>query len=417
MRVLVVHDRGEVRAEIEVLVRDEVGASAQVVTASDGSAAHEVLAKQIFDLMIIDLTLPLIAGKGQADYATVDRLLQELFATERLNTPGDIVGITVDPLAFASIASNVGPHLMSVIIEDVEGKWRQTLRDKIAYARRATRSRLLSINSQFWYDALVVTALDKEALPYETIFETVPAPTYLGARDFGFRDAAGTVRRGALFAIGKSGQASAASITQSLVSYFRPQVALMTGFCGGIEAKKVKIGDLIVFESSIDWDYGKWEERPKDGSLDPSQEAVFVSRPNPIPIVGTPVHLALREIAVHGLAEEQKLLGQFARGRGSLAQIGYHVGPVASGSAVVANSQVISRIRGINEGILGVDMESYGFYHACSRTHVRRPSFACIKAVADHSDGSKGDEYHESCSTISAAAAAELLKSKFGFVS
>lgn len=416
MRVLVVHDREAVRDQLVEIVKTEAGNGVHVEAANDFVSAHRQLSANIFDLMIIDLTLPHIHGRGEADYSTADRLLQELFGTDGLNCPGDIVGITKDPAALTSIANNIGPHLMGIIEEDDNGGWKQRVQDAVAYARRASETRLISLNSQFWYDAAIVTALDKELAPHLERFEHEPAKHFVGAREFGFRDNGGAMRRGVMFAIGKSGQASAASYTQSILSYYRPKIALMSGFCGGIKAKKVNIGDLIVFESALDWDYGKWQEVGQTDGEQTVKETVFNSRPDPVSIAGEPVHLIGRDMVSNGLKDKSALLKKFGvLEKGSLQDFTVHLGPVASGSAVVANDEIVGKIRGLNESIVGVDMESFGFYYACRRTHVRKPAFVCMKAVADHSNGNKGDEYHATCSEISANAVAEILTTRWKF--
>lgn len=416
MRVLVIHDREAVCDELVNIVKVEAGAGVQVETANDFVSAHRQLSAHIFDLVIIDLTLPHIHGRGEADYSTADRLLQELFGTDGLNCPGDIVGVTKDPAALSSIANNIGPHLMGIIEEDEKGSWKKRIRDAVAYARRASETRLLSINSQFWYDAAIVTALDKELAPHLNRFEHDPSKHFSGAREFGFRDKSGAMRRGVMFAIGKSGQASAASYTQSILSYYRPKIALMSGFCGGIKAKKVNIGDLIVFESALDWDYGKWQEVEQTDRGGTVKETVFHSRPDPVSIAGEPIHLVGRDMVANGLKDKAALLQKFrVLEKGALQDFAVHLGPVASGSAVVANDEIVGKIRGLNESIVGVDMESFGFYYACRRTHVRKPAFVCMKAVADHSNGNKGDEYHATCSEISANAVAEILTTKWTF--
>lgn len=421
MRVLVVHDRENVRNELVDIVNGEAGSGVLVEQADDFVSAHRKLSSLIFDLMIIDLTLPHMHGRGEADYSTADRLLQELFSTDGLNCPGDIVGITKDSAALSSIANNIGPHLMGIIEEDNKAVWKQRVRDAVAYARRASETRLLSINSQFWYDAAIITALDKELAPHLERFECEPSKLFPGSREFGFRDSLGAMRRGVMFAIGKSGQASAASYTQSILSYFRPKIALMSGFCGGIKAKKVNIGDLIVFESALDWDYGKWQEvKQTDGDQtdgdQTAKETVFHSRPDPVSIAGETIHLIGRDLVLNGLKDKSTLVKKYSGlGKGSLQDFAVHLGPVASGSAVVANDEIVGKIRGLNESIVGVDMESFAFYYACRRTHVRRPAFVCMKAVADHSNGNKGDEYHATCSEISANAVAEILTARWNF--
>jgi nucleoside phosphorylase len=88
----------------------------------------------------------------------------------------------------------------------------------------------------------------------------------------------------------------------------------------------------------------------------------------------------------------------------------------ASGSAVVANDTIVAQIRGLNDSIRAVDMESYGFYDACLKTFVAKPKFICLKAVSDFCNGEKGDDYHKYCSLLSAISTRRLLSEFIDFI-
>ena len=133
--------------------------------------------------------------------------------------------------------TSLGPHVTVAIPEDEKGDWRRYLSDKIKYASRAAVTRQISINQHFLYDALVVTALDKKFEPYKDKFDFNDIRHFAGAQEFIFPDKEGASRRGVAYSIGKSGQARASSITQSLLTSFRPRLALMSGLCGGVEGK------------------------------------------------------------------------------------------------------------------------------------------------------------------------------------
>lgn len=400
LKVLIVHDRAEVGQKIANIVRTTVP-SAEFQMAEDGAGARRFLSQSIFDLLVLDLTLPHMRG-ARADYRVADELMKEMFGLDTLNVPGDIIGMTKDTEALELVSTSLGPHLMVTILEDAEAKWETYLADKIRYAERAATTRQVSANRHYVYDALLITALDEEFEPYRSRFDLTELRHFPGASEFVFADRNGVSRRGVAYAIGKAGQARAASSTQSLLSFFRPKLALMSGFCGGVKGKS-NLGDLMLFESSYDWDYGKWVERP-------NQPMMFLSRPSPISIEGAPLHRIARALIESNFSKGPALLRDIKqKSLGAVHNFTSRLCPAASGSAVVANDEIIERIGGLNESIRAVDMESYGFYFACSRTMVAQPDFICIKSVADFCNGDKGDELHEACSAISAAATIEIL--------
>src|SRR4051812_8990011 len=99
-KFLVVHDREPVATRICDLIRSIVP-DAAIDKAGDGATARQRLSSNIYDLLIIDLTLPAIKGRNE-DYKVADQLLQELFSIDSFNVPGDIIGVTIDPLALES---------------------------------------------------------------------------------------------------------------------------------------------------------------------------------------------------------------------------------------------------------------------------------------------------------------------------
>lgn len=407
MRILVVHDRVEVAAEIEAVIRDVSGPQAMVDKAVDGVGARQALREGLYDLLIIDITIPQITGRTEVDVRTADELLAELFLLDTLRKPGDIIGITRELDALVTVSNNLGVHMMAILEERPDTLWKKQLADKIKYAKLASDSRIVSVNQHYWYDALVVTALDEEFTPFREMFELAPAKTYRRAETFTFTDKQGQLRTGAAFAIGQSGQASAASITQSLISFFRPSAVIMSGFCGGVEGES-SIGDIVLFEQAYDWDYGKWRT-PKDNPDAP----VFQARPYPIPIGDGRMRDAVRQFLGSNFAEPDywgPLKSELERWEDDKRRV--VLKSAASGSSVVGHKQIVEQIFALNGNIRAIDMEAYGVYHAADHTHVRKPEFICIKTVADYADGDKGDKYHP-IACFRSAEATRIILTKF----
>ncbi len=412
MKVLVVHDREDVAQKVCTLVRNVLGHSSEIDKVEDSHLARQHLSKTIYDLLIIDLTIPAIKGKTPVDYRAVDELLTELFSLGTLNIPGDVIGMTRDCDALKLVNTSLGPHLMVMIEEDQEGLWAEYLCDKIVYAQRAADTRSISVNRHYLYDALIVTAMDKEMRPYEAHFEMNNVAHFPGAKEFLFKDSCGKSRKGIAYSIGRSGQPSAASMSQALITSFRPQLALMSGYCGGV-ISKVSLGDLVFFESAYAWDYGKWSEESAENG---GARSVFLSRPNPIDIMDQETHRVARDMVQSNFGKSQEIQKKNKDlTKGKLGEVSLHLCPTGSGSAVVANDEIILQIRGLNDSIWAVDMECYGFYHAGKNTNVIRPQFICIKSVSDYCNGEKGDDLHEACSEISSSAVVEILRKRWVF--
>ena len=403
MNILIIHDREEIRKEILKLCRAILGEVGIIKEACDYISARDALSDHIFDLAIIDLTLPHMEGKFSADYETAHGLIVEIMESSTISAPGDFIGVTRDAAAAQSISGNIGSHLMAIIEESETGEWKQQLGDRVAYVQRSRTSRQLSLVSHYDYDACIITALDVELRPYHDIFQISEDSFFPGAYRFVYTDGSGTVRRGIVYSIGRAGPASAASGTQALLIWYRPRLLLMSGFCGSIK-REYKLGDMVIFETVFDWDFGKW--RPKRFG-----RSEFHARPDPIGIRDLRIHGLARRVAADGIPEFAGVIDRATELSPKLDRtLSFHLGPAASGAALVANPSIIKRIRGLNEAIGAVDMESYGVYMAARMTPGPRPEYIVVKAVADYCDVKKNDDFQEGCSLLSAEVISHILK-------
>jgi len=78
-------------------------------------------------------------------------------------------------------------------------------------------------------------------------------------------------------------------------------------------------------------------------------------------------------------------------------------GPMASGSAVLANASVTSNILRQQRKTLAVEMEAYGVYFAAEMAARPKPLVCAIKAVCDFADDKKDDGHQEYAAYTSAS--------------
>ena len=403
MNILVIHDRDEIRKKIVELCCSTLDGDCSIVEACDYISARDVLANSIFDLAIIDLTLPHVKGKFTPNYDTSYGLIMEIMESSTVCAPGDFIGVTRDAAAATSIGGNIGPHLMGIIEETEDGNWKQQLEDRVNYVRRSRQSRQLSLNSHYDYDACIITALDVELHPYRDIFEISEDRFFPGAYKFVYTDRSGEIKRGIVCSIGRAGPAGAASKTQALLIWYRPRLLLMSGFCGGIK-KELRLGDIAIFETVFDWDYGKWVYRWFSGTS-------FYPRPDPIGIRDLRIHGLARRIAADGIPEFQKAIERAIQLSPNMpSSAAFRLVPAASGSAVVTNPRIVKRIKGLNEAIGAIDMESYGVYLAARMSPGPRPEYLVVKAVSDYCDIKKNDDLQAGCSLLLAEVISYILK-------
>lgn len=406
MKVLVVHDRRDVGEEICRIV-SSVCPDANTLMVADAVNARNAMMGDFYDLLVLDLTIPHVAGRGEPSYQAAEGLLQEVYSPSQILTPGNILGITRERDTLRIISNQISSHLMSIVEEDDEGIWRKDMADRVSYVGLSQRARSSAWLTKYDYDLFVLTALDKELRPLRAMFDLTDVPRMPGVLEFVFTDRNGEVRRGACSAIGRAGQPSAAAEAEGLLCQLRPRLAIMIGFCGGVP-EKANLGDILVAEVAIDWDFGKWKPT--------STAAKLYARPEPITIRASKSHRLARDIVDVGIGKIDGIAAAILeKSRGEITDPKIKLVPFASGSAVIADTDVLESIRALNESVGGVDMESYGFYYACEYSRSAKPDFLCIKSVADDCGPDKDDRLHEACCFASAEVARHIVLHEWQF--
>lgn len=90
-----------------------------------------------------------------------------------------------------------------------------------------------------------------------------------------------------------------------------------------------------------------------------------------------------------------------------------HIGPMACGTAVVANREVLEKqVRSQLRGTVALDMESYAVAYAAENAAEPRPVPLIIKSVCDYADARKSDQYQK-FAAFTSCEFAKLLYEKF----
>src|SRR5688500_16478807 len=92
MRILIIHDRVDIGAELKRLANEAAGGSANVDVARDVVAAPDRLTKGFYDWLTIDLTLPMKVGSANVSLENTQLLIDESFAGTGVKAPADGLG-------------------------------------------------------------------------------------------------------------------------------------------------------------------------------------------------------------------------------------------------------------------------------------------------------------------------------------
>ena len=201
---------------------------------------------------------------------------------------------------------------------------------------------------------------------------------------------------GAAFAP-RMGPISAAILTAKVALKLRPKLLVHCGICAGIPGGS-SIGDVIAADISWDWQSGKL--------LEGEEHEQFEGEPHQIAIDNqTRAQLILLK-RDQGYWNSLKIQSESA----SQPLPKLIIGPMATGSAVLANGRAMERIKKTqHRKVAGLDMESYGVYLAALSCD-SEISFLALKAVCDNGNKEKSDQFQMYAAQIAALTVLHFIK-------
>ncbi len=174
------------------------------------------------------------------------------------------------------------------------------------------------------------------------------------------------------------GMCASAALSMKLMEQFRPQYLIMPGIAAGTSSlsDQQMYGDVLI--SDLVWNYS-------NGKYVAPQNADIIFGnigfiPRPTWIRTDPKILEVLKKAIRDPRNECYV----------------HIGPLASGSAVVANSDLVDmQIRSQFDETIGLEMEAYGVVYAAKHAIEPKPYAIIAKSICDFADSRKDDNYQK----------------------
>jgi nucleoside phosphorylase len=340
----------------------------------------------------------------QADSTGGIDLLNEICSNNKYIIPGNIIGITEHESCFEQ---HKDKFLAIIKYDRSSYSWETELLSYINYLVMITKNKNRPSIALDYYDVAIICALETPELaavknlssPWTTLDIPGDNTIYYTTK---FQTKYRTIRI-VTAACDQMGMTAAAVLSMKMINNFRPLYLVMPGISGGIEGE-VNIGDVIIADPS--WDYGsgklKIENEKEVFSPDPLQLRVDRDIVNRIKQLGENCSL-LKEIR-----------NKWDGTRPS-TEIQIHVGPVATGAAVVANKGTIDLIKQSKRKILGIEMEIFGVMYAAISCSKPRPFAFSLKSVCDFADSKKSDDYQSYAAYVSANVLFKLIETYLDF--
>jgi nucleoside phosphorylase len=182
------------------------------------------------------------------------------------------------------------------------------------------------------------------------------------------------------------GMSAAASLSMKMINLFKPRYVAMVGIAAGIKGQ-ANFGDILIADESWDWGSGKI----KDG-VDGNGDVVFETSSR---------HMTLERRLINKFiefnSEKRYLIDNIQNNLIELCdgnvKLNVQIGPIVSGSAVLASESYVNRIKIQNRKIVGIDMEIYSVFCSVEYASNPKPQVFCIKSVSDLGDKDKDDKH------------------------
>lgn len=390
MIVAIVEDNAEKRAAIKKVVI-EAAPHTTIREGASVAAAKHILRTEAVDLLVLDVALPLLDDGLPTQHGGLD-FLDEVGRSNRFKMPAQVVGLTALPEVFDAAVERFGRELWSVILYDrASTEWAELLSAKIRHLLR-----LAQVGEQEPdFDLAIVTALKSPeldavlSLPWDWAPVDKPGDaTQYHAGTFRRRD--GSIGRVVAARAPRMGMPASAALAMKVGLLFRPRFMAMVGICAGRKGE-TNLGDLVAANPT--WDYGSGKHTVKDG------KPIFKPAPDPLSLT---THVRGIVERFEGEHETTLQIRNAFPGAKPASVPKLHLGPFASGAAVVGRAAIMEEVQDQHRKLLAIDMEAFGLASAATELPKPQPDFLVLKGVSDFADEEKGDSHRDYAAFMSA---------------
>ncbi len=351
-----------------------------------GSAdeAQDSLERERFDLLILDILLPRLPTDLDVSHNNSLYILERIINDDEIYKPGKVIGITADVNAAVAASEMFARSTWSIVqYSQIDDEWLYRIKNCAQYIKQEIVERPCGCNSVERVDLAILCAL--ESPEFEELMKLPwnwsaarPIHDHLFVRDGWLYCGTKKITVAAAFST-RMGMVESALKSFIIISKLNPKAIGMTGICAGVTSK-VKLGDVLFADPAWDFQNGK---HVRDGD-----EFKFLISPHHLPA----------SYNIRSRVEQIRSDADFLRSLPRLYddnckyETSIKIGPVASGSAVLADGRTIQEIKDHqHRDLIGVEMEIYGLYSA-AHTSSPTPKYFALKGVCDYADPDKEDD-------------------------
>lgn len=376
MKILLIEDQNEKR-QVIVNYLKSCDNSIDLTECSNLLDVVGNISSSLYDLIIFDIFLP-----NSCYDPKVNDVSNELIGSfsKGINHNTETIALTAyNPVDIPNL-SLFNEYGVTVVHYDVSSEqWQNSLRTKLEKV-------LITPH----YDFLIFCALTKERSAFDNTDAQIGDHIIIHGIDC--QKISINKSHGLCICPARMGLVSMAIVASKAIELFKPKFVAMSGICAGVQGES-NLLDIII--GDVCWEYqtgkyisGEFKSEPYQSNLTENIRVNlkhFISKPDLI----------------------EKLHKDYESP--DLKNASILLAPLSSGSAVIADADVMQRINQQHRKMAGLEMEMYALYEAAHQSLVQ-PKFFGAKAVVDLGDKNKDDDVHEIGCLISARFVIEFLK-------
>lgn len=386
INVLIVDDNPHKIKALRMIL-ESVPEITQLETSMNIISSKRILSEKQFDLLILDLGLPLRDGDDASPENGVN-FLDEINKNRRLLKPFHIIGFSEIDEYIDKFKRAFEDELWALIKYDAKTtNWERQIKNKINYLIKSKLDIQNPKNFGYNYDIAIITALRTPELSsvlnlkanWESFWLDNDSTEYFKGI---FKKEDKKIKVIAACAP-QMGMVAASTLTHKIITNFRPKYITIVGIAGGVKGIG-NLGDILIADISFDSGSGKLKTE-KDGEikfepdfksieLDPDIKELFISCKG-------------KREYLNDIKSEWPI-------KDITHELNIHIGPFASGAGVVENKKVIEEIKGHSRKLIGIDMETYGVFYTAKNCSKPKPlGVFSIKSISDFGDPEKDDKF------------------------
>lgn len=387
INVIIVEDHSSKLKNIIELIQNEINIpSSNISTAVNVKEAKILMRSTTYDLMILDLVLPLDSD-DEISPENGMTFLKTIQTNPTINPPIHIVGLTGFTEYREKYSVEFSKYLWHLIeYKSDESDWKEKLKEILFHLIKVRMDFINPINLKYDYDIAIIAALSNpeldQVLKLPANWEIHSIENDASQYFIGSFTKDSKKLKVVCASAPQIGMVASATLAMKMIKSFKPRFIAMTGIAAGYKSSDIGFGDILIADQSYDGTSGKIISKENN-------EKHFSPNPTPIPLDSD---LKEKFRAYEGSELFSKIKRGF-NGNKPNTELKIKIGPLVSVPFVIQNESEFESFKEAQRKLIGLEMEAYGIFYSANNSPNPKPKPIVIKSICDFGDVKKDDDF------------------------